>query len=46
MSADPRPLVVLSEPIHQDGHALLASEARVAVCQGPPYNRRTHDADR
>jgi D-3-phosphoglycerate dehydrogenase len=34
MSADARPLVVLSEPIHPDGHALLASEARVAVCPG------------
>jgi D-3-phosphoglycerate dehydrogenase / 2-oxoglutarate reductase len=34
MSAEARPLVVLSEPIHQDGHAFLESEARVAVCQG------------
>ena len=34
MSADPRPLVVVSEPIHQDGHALLESEARVVICQG------------
>ena len=32
MSPEARPLVVLSEPIHQDGHALLESEARVVVC--------------
>jgi D-3-phosphoglycerate dehydrogenase len=34
MSADPRPLVVLGEPIHHDGHALLESEARVVVSEG------------
>jgi D-3-phosphoglycerate dehydrogenase / 2-oxoglutarate reductase len=34
MSAEPRPLIALSEPIHQDGHALLESEARMVVCQG------------
>jgi D-3-phosphoglycerate dehydrogenase / 2-oxoglutarate reductase len=33
MSADARPLIVVSEPIHQDGHTLLESEARVVVCQ-------------
>jgi D-3-phosphoglycerate dehydrogenase len=34
MSAGGRPLVVLSEPIHEDGHVLLESEARVAICSG------------
>lgn len=33
MTADTRPLVVLSEPIHEDGHALLQSEVRVVVCR-------------
>jgi len=32
MAADSRPLVVVGGPIHQDGYALLESEARVVVC--------------
>jgi D-3-phosphoglycerate dehydrogenase len=35
MTADSHPLVVVGGPIHADGHALLASEARVVVCDDP-----------
>ena len=33
MPTDPRPLVVLTSPLHPDGHALLESEARALVCE-------------
>jgi D-3-phosphoglycerate dehydrogenase len=33
MARPPRPLVVLGGPVHPDGHALLESEARVALCE-------------
>ena len=33
MTDAPRPLVVLAGPIHEDGHALLAREARVVVTE-------------
>ena len=32
MPTDARPLVVLTSPLHPDGHTLLESEARVLVC--------------
>lgn len=33
MTDDPRPLVVLAGPINPDGHAQLAREVRVSVCE-------------